>query len=238
MVERKTPIYIKIHNQMREWIISGKWSDGYKIPSERQLAIEFNVSRMTARQAINTLVSDGLLERRVGSGTFVTSRKVQERMSGVSSFTETVERSGKVPSSKLVSFYTKTASASEVEKLALSPKDKVVVLERIRYADGIPICFEEASIPEFLTKNLSRDLITKHLYKTLEDHGILQVAYADQTISAGWASESVAEMLKINRGDSLLILRQVTYSNDDQPFEYVRSKYVGERYEFYLRSTK
>lgn len=238
MANEKVPVYIKIHNQMREWIRKGKWLDGEKIPSERQLAETFNVSRMTARQAVNTLVSDGLLERRIGSGTYVSQGKVREKMSGVSSFTKTVERSGKIPSSRLVSYYEKTASDSEVEKLNLHPQDKVIVLERIRYADGVPICFEEATIPSSIAQDLSKEDITQQLYQTMEEEKNLVVGYAEQTISASWASESVADMLDINRGDSILILRQVTYSTDDTPFEYVRSKYVGERYEFYLRSTK
>lgn len=238
MADGKIPVYIEIHNQMREWITNGKWKDGEKIPSERKLAEEFNVSRMTARQAVNTLVTDGVLERRIGSGTFVSPEKVREKMSGVSSFTETVERSGKKPSSQLISYYTKTASNSEAEKLKINSKDKVIVLERIRFADGVPICFEEATIPESIAKGLSKTSISQHLYKTLEQQKNLQVGYSEQTISAGWASESVAEMLDINRGDSILMLRQVTYSKENKPFEYVRSKYVGERYEFYLRSTK
>lgn len=238
MPDGKIPVYIKIHNQMREWITQEKWQEGEKIPSERQLAKTFDVSRMTARQAVNTLVADGLLERRVGSGTYVSAKKVREKMSGVSSFTETVERSGKKPSSQLISYYVKAPSDSEAEKLKLEPEDKVIVLERVRYADGVPICFEEATIPASIAKGLSKESITKQLYQTLKEQGVLDVSYAEQTISAGWASEAVAEMLNINRGDSILMLRQVTYSQEDVPFEYVRAKYVGERYEFYLRSSK
>lgn len=238
MADQDTPIYIEIHNQMRQWITNGKWEPGDKIPSERQLALQFDVSRMTARQSVNTLVADGLLERRRGAGTFVSSNKVQESLTGVSSFTETVKRSGKEPTSKLVSYYIKTASASEVEKLHLDPYDKVLVLERIRYADGVAICFEEASIPMWAAQGLTKESISQQLYQTLEDEGILEVAYSDQTISAGWASESVADKLGINRGDSILNLRQITYSKEDRPFEYVRSKYVGDRYEIYIRSSK
>ena len=60
-----SPIYIKIHNQLRENIEDGKWKVGEKIPAERELAGQFNVSRMTLRQAIQELVDEGILERRV-----------------------------------------------------------------------------------------------------------------------------------------------------------------------------
>ena len=69
-----SPVYIQIHNQLRENIESGKWKVGQKIPAERELAASFDVSRMTLRQAIQALVDEGILERRVGSGTVVANR--------------------------------------------------------------------------------------------------------------------------------------------------------------------
>lgn len=237
-MKKNTPVYIQIHNTMREWISSERWKTGEKVPSERDLALEFDVSRMTVRQAINTLVTEGILERRVGSGTFVTPEKVREKMSGVSSFTETVERVGKTPSSKLISYYVKPASVSESEKLNIDLDEEVLVMERIRYADELPICYEEASIPNKFVKDLSKEEVTSHLYRTLEKMNGIQISYAEQTISATWASEAIAEMLNVKRGASVLQLRQITFSKDDIPFEYVRSQYVGERHEFFLRSNK
>ncbi len=237
-VPKKTPVYIQMHNQMREWINTREWEEGRKIPSERDLALQFDVSRMTARQAVNTLVDEGLLERRRGAGTFVALEKVRERMSGVPSFTETVERQGKQPASKLVAFHTKPASISEAEKLMIKHNEEVLIMERIRTADGIPICYEVATIPFKFVSDLSKTQITKQLFKTLEMEKGLRVERSEQTISATWASESIAEMLGIKRGSSVLRLRQVSYSQDGTPFEYVRSQYVGDRYEFFLEATK
>lgn len=238
MTDQELSVYIKIHNQMREQIKQGQWKEGQKIPSERNLADRYNVSRMTARAAINSLVADGLLERRVGSGTYVSVSKIKEKLNGLASFTETVEKLGKHPSSKLVAYYTKNANSSEVDKLQLQAGEKVLVLERVRYADQVPICYEQASIPNRIADQLNKESITSHLYQSLEEEGILQVAYADQTISASWANEAMADLLEINRGDPILSLRQVTYSQTGQAFEYVRSKYVGDRYEMVIRSSK
>jgi len=93
-----SPIYIQIHNQIKQAIEAGRWAVGDRIPSERELASQFDVSRMTLRQAIQTLVDEGILERRVGAGTFVANQKVQEKMSGVTSFTDLMLAQGKVPS--------------------------------------------------------------------------------------------------------------------------------------------
>ncbi len=67
--------YIQIHNDMKTKITTGAWQVGSRIPSERKLAEDYGVSRMTLRQAVQNLIDDGLLRRAVGSGTYVTSQK-------------------------------------------------------------------------------------------------------------------------------------------------------------------
>ena len=107
-------------------------------------------------------------------------------------------------------------------------------MERIRYADGVPICYETATIPEKLVTNFSRSEATKSLYNTLEERAGLVIGRAEQTVSAMLASEKVAEYLDVKRGAAILRLHQVSYAQDGTPFEYVRTQYVGERFEFYL----
>lgn len=82
LVAVSSPIYIQIHNDIKRAIEAGKWAVGDRIPSERELSRNFDVSRMTLRQAIQTLVDEGILERQVGSGTYVANQKVQENVRG------------------------------------------------------------------------------------------------------------------------------------------------------------
>lgn len=229
-----TPVYIQIHNQIRKEIEEGKWAVGERIPSERELSTFFNVSRMTLRQAIQTLVDEGILERKIGSGTFVARQKVQEQMSGIDSFTDIMLSQGRKPTSKTVSYHVKPASFSEAEKLQLEEETSVLRMERIRYADGIPICFEVATIPFHLVESLSKPEVTRSLYKTLELEKGLVIGRAEQTVSAMLASEKISEYLDIKRGEAVLRLKQISYFVDGKPFEYVRTQYVGNRFEFYL----
>ncbi|WP_277630708.1 GntR family transcriptional regulator [Atopococcus tabaci] len=236
-MQKRTPIYIQIHNQLREMIRDGYWKVGDRIPSERDLAIRFDVSRMTVRQAVQTLVEEGILERRVGAGTFVSAEKVQEKMSTFQSFTEIISQQGQKPSSKVVSYHVKPASNSEAEKLHLEENAEVLQMERIRYADGTPICLEVASIPYHMVSSLSKKQVTQSLYHTLETEKGISLERAEQTISATLASERVAELLDMKRGEAILRLRQVSYSKDNTPFEYVRTQYAGERFEFYVEGS-
>lgn len=234
MVAVSSPIYIQIHNDIKRAIEAGKWAVGDRIPSERELSRNFDVSRMTLRQAIQTLVDEGILERQVGSGTYVANQKVQEKMSGVTSFTDLMLTQGKQPTSKTISYHVMNPSLSEAEKLKLNEDNQVLRMERIRYGDDVPICFEVATVPEKLVDGLSKKEVTSSLYRALEDKKQLSPGKAQQTVSAMSASERIAEYLSIKRGDAILRLRQVTYLQDGTPFEYVRTQYVGERFEFYL----
>lgn len=229
-----SPVYIQIHNQIKQDVENGKWRVGQRIPAERELAEQFEVSRMTLRQAIQTLVDDGILERHVGSGTFVANRKVQEKMSGVTSFTDLMLSAGKTPSSKTISYHVTTPSQSEIERLQLKKDQKVLRMERIRYGSDMPICYEVTAVPADLIEDFSKEEVTSSLYKTLEVKAGLYPGRAIQTVSAMSASEKIAEYLEIRRGEALLRLRQISYLQDGRPFEYTHTQYVGDRFEFVL----
>ena len=225
------PMYIRIHNQIKRDIENHVYKVGDRIPAERQLAVKFGVSRMTLRQAIKTLEDEGILERRLGSGTYVASQKVQEKMSGIMSFTEITEANGQVPSSKLISYQVGQPSLSEKERLKLKTNMNVLRMERIRYADQTPICHEVVTVPYDLVKNDSKENISTHLYETLEKNN-LQIGRVTEHISAAIANENDARLLKTKKGEALITRRQVTELADGRPFEYTRACYVAERFEF------
>jgi GntR family transcriptional regulator len=227
-------VYIRIHDEIKGEIENGVWKVGDRLPSERELSETFGVSRMTLRQAIQTLSEEGILDRRVGSGTYVASQKVQEMMKGTTSFTEIMLAQNRVPSSRTLAYFVAKPSISEMEKLQLEAGEDILRMERIRYADGLPICYEVASIPYRLVEEFSKSEVTSHFYKTLEEKGEYKIGEAEQTISAMLASEKVSDYLNVKRGAAILRLRQVSYLEDKTPFEYVRSQYVGSRFEFYL----
>lgn len=229
------PAYIRIHDTIKHDIDKGVWEIGQRLPSERDLADDFGVSRMTLRQAINLLTEEGILDRRVGSGTYVASHRVQDKMRGTTSFTEIIRSQHKIPSSKLISYQKKLASETEINQLQLTSTDYVIRMERIRYADEVPLVFEVASIPEKLICHVNREAVTEHFFQTLIENGH-EIGKSQQTIYAKNASDRVAKFLNISKGHAVLALTQVSYFTDGQPFEYVRSQYVGDRFEFYLEN--
>lgn len=229
------PAYIQIHDQIKAEIDQKIWKIGQRLPSERDLAEKFQVSRMTLRQAITLLVEEGVLERRVGSGTFVASTRVQEKMRGTTSFTEIMKSQGKIPSTQVISYKRTIPSLQEVDKLGIDKTDTIVRMERVRYADGVPVVYEVASIPEKFIKNFKKEEVTSHFFQTMEEHGY-RIGKSQQTIYARLAKEKIAHYLEIPKGHAILGLTQVSYLDNGTAFEYVKSQYVGERFEFYLEN--
>lgn len=225
------PMYIRIHNQIKRNVENKTYKVGQRIPAERQLAEQFHVSRMTLRQAIKTLEDEGILERRLGSGTYVANQKVQEKMSGVMSFTEIMKSNGQVPSNKLISYRVTKPSLSEKEQLKLTDEDKVLRMERIRFGDSIPICYEVVTIPHEIIAKFSKKDISTSLYETLEKGGY-QLGNVIEYIGASVANESDAKLLEMHKGDALVTRRQVTELKDGRPFEYTHAFYVADRFEF------
>ena len=107
-------------------------------------------------------------------------------------------------------------------------------MERVRYGNDEPIAFEVASIPASLVDGLARESLTNSLYRTLSEQRGLRIGHAQQTVTAAAVTERVAEYLAIKRGDPVLVMRQLTFDTAGKPFEYVRTQYVGSRFEFFL----
>lgn len=230
-----TAIYIQIHDEIKHQIETGLFEVGQRLPSERVMAEQFGVSRMTLRQAVTSLVEEGILTRHVGSGTYVASDRVREKMRGTTSFTEIVQNLGKTPSSRVLSYQKTKANEVECDKLQLKKGAQIIRMERIRYADDLPICYEVASIPYRLIEDFARNDIANHFYETLANSG-KKIGRSEQIISAKIVNKEIANFLSIKQSSAILALTQISYfaNSDETPFEYVLSQYVGERFEFYL----
>ncbi|MBC2146952.1 GntR family transcriptional regulator [Listeria booriae] len=229
------PIYIQIQSEIKQKIEDGTWQVGKAIPAERQLAEMFHVSRMTVRQAIQGLVDDTILQRRVGAGTFIAEKKMTEHLEAVTSFTNLMIHEGKVPSSRIVSYGIRPASTQEREALQLPENSNVMRIERIRYGDKIPILFEIVVVPENIASLLTKEDIMESLYEVILSKLGQNIGEAEQIMEAALVSEKVAPYLDVKMGSPVMKLRQITFLQDGRPFEFTRSQYVGNRFQFVAR---
>ena len=141
------PLYFQIQRALMEKIQSGELSEGDPLASEEELSRYYQVSRMTARQALHGLKTSGYAFSEKGRGTFVTRPKLEKNIMHLQGFTEEMRQRGMKPSSKLLEQSVITPNEDLMQRLKLSAGDKVVHLRRLRLADGVPMAIENSHIP-------------------------------------------------------------------------------------------
>ncbi|MDF2790312.1 MAG: phosphonate metabolism transcriptional regulator PhnF, partial [Neobacillus sp.] len=172
------PIYHQLEEYIKQQIENGLLVEEAVIPSEREYAERFQISRMTVRQAINNLVSEGYLKRQKGRGTFVNKKKVEQELQGMTSFTEDMLSRGMSPSSTLLSFQIIPADKKTATDLRIEVNNFVYKIKRIRLADSAPMALETAYIPVELVPGLTEENSNLSLYQYIEEHLSLSISEA------------------------------------------------------------
>lgn len=229
------PIYYQLESHIKELIETGIIPPGDSIPSEREYAEKYEISRMTVRQAINSLVNQGLLYRKKGSGTFVSDKKIEQPLQGLTSFTEDMKKRGFVPSSKLIHFEIVPATSFIANELKISEYAPVYEIKRIRMADEVPMAYETNYLSANLVKGLTEADVNASLYAFIEGKLNLHIASAEQMIESTKASSEDAKLLQINKDHPMLLIQRNTYLKDGTPLEVVKSLYRGDRYKFFIK---
>jgi GntR family transcriptional regulator len=228
------PRYYQLKEIMREKIASGEWKPGDLIPSERELGEKYGISRMTARQAITDLVNEGLFYREQGKGTFVSHRKVTQQLMRLTGFTEDIRARGQLPGTKVLSASMRPADETTAERLRIKPQEMIFYLQRLRLADGEPLALELSQLHfPGCERLLEENLQENSLYRLLETQYGLPLMEAEQELEAGLAGNEESQLLKVPSGSAVLFIRRTTYTDRNQPIEYARSVYRGNKYTFY-----
>jgi len=229
------PLYVQIKHYVRLNIQKGVFRVNTRIPSERQLAQQFSVNRLTVSKALKELAQEGMIYSRVGKGSYVCPPKINQTLQSLSSFTEEMKRRGQRASSRVLHAEIEPAGEEVAEALSILPGAEVVVLVRLRLADDDVIALEKSHILNALCPGilLHHDFSCESLYHVLREEYGLRMTYAHQTIEAQVANDTDHRMLETKGGAPILSIVRVTYNDQDQPFEYVRSAYRGDRYRFY-----
>ena len=230
--ESPVPMYVQIEEHLKRRMKQGEFTVGTAIPSERELTEMFDVSRMTVRQSIMNLVTEGLLYREKGRGTFVAAPKMEQPLSGLTSFTEDMLSRGMEPGTKLISFKKVVAEDDIAQALQLIVGDQVFAVKRIRYADHEPMAIERSYLPVKIVPELDLNRVEGSLYSFIEQHKELSISHALQSMEATLVNKEDAEFLQIDVPAAVIVIERVSYLTDEIPFEIVRSTYRADRYKF------
>lgn len=219
--------YREIERHLRELVAAG--SPGEALPSEAELCSQFSVSRMTVRQALQDLTTEGSIVRQRGRGTFIGQRPVHRRPGLFLSFTEEMARRGLAATSRVLQAGLDAARPVESLELQLPPGGQIVRLVRVRLADGVPVALEDAALRPEHAGLLAEDLTAGSLHAALRERGLVAKRSLG-TITARLARPTEVEALDLPPSAALLVEVRLLFDQRDEPFERTETRYVAERY--------
>jgi GntR family transcriptional regulator len=228
------PAYQRIQGKIRKTIETGGLRPGDAVPSERELARIHDVSLMTARHALASLEHEGAVERRRGVGTFVAAPKIH--FNKLMSYTEQMGSRSLNACSKVLLAKIIDDEQDVNARLALSPKSKVVKIERLRHAADEPFAPETCYLSAAQFSGLvGAPLQRESLFATLERNYNIELGYADEEVDATAADQRTAELLGVPKREPLLRIRQVIYSTKGVVILYVIGMYRSDRHNLVIR---
>ncbi|MCC7452454.1 MAG: GntR family transcriptional regulator [Anaerolineae bacterium] len=231
------PLYVQIQQALIQEIRQGRYDSDGRLPSERELSERFNVSRMTARQALQSLLQKGWAYTQAGKGTYIRRLSFRQDLARLTSFSEDMRALGLEPRSKTVKAHRIHANDTVAACLRIDTGTTVIELQRVRLANRLPVAIETCYLIDTLVPGLldKYDFSHESLYNILQHDYGFTLDRADQTIRAGIATRDEAELLAITdeKHPVVLQLSRVTYTPHDRPVEYVYSVYRAAFYEFH-----
>jgi len=234
--ERTRPRSARVRDELTQRIGRGTLPAGSRLPSEPALATELGVSRATLREALRALESEGLVRRMWGAGTFVAEpRRVTNSLDLNFGVTDAIRSAGMAAGITDARHSIEPATVSEAVRLGVEPGSDVLVVERVRTADGKPVVFSRDILPAWLfasRNQLADQLLTRSIYEVLEaDLGIV-IHHGVANFRPVRADVTIAHKLGIRRGDLLLALWQVDFSDENMPLLSSYEYHLADAFEF------
>ena len=235
-LQRNSPIAMhrQLAQHLRDAITTGVSKQGDRIATEQELSQKYGVSRITARQAVIQLVSESLLVRRQGKGTFVTARPVKHDLVELHGFFDELVARGVNPEIQLLEFSKQAAPARVSEKLQ-SDNKQVTYWKRLYCRNGEPFAVAWVYLAPQLV-GVTRALAEKHTsYHIIESLRQLKIAHADISIRAQLSDTKTRKLLRMPPGTPLIALERVSYLADNTPIEYALYCAHADSYEYTFR---
>jgi GntR family transcriptional regulator len=221
------PLWAQLAGELRQRLARGEFDAAF--PTEAELRKEYDVSRHTVREAIRRLGADGLLERHRGRGTRVTRSTLEQPLQSLYSLARTIEDQGFAEHSDVLRLEVAT-DPEAAQRLDLPPADRLIVIERLRYAGDEPLALDRSWLPARVARPLLRiDLRHGSLYDALAVHCNAPVTGGTERIRPVVPNRSERALLQLPQREAALLIDRVAMVGE-QPVEWRRSLMRGDRY--------
>ncbi|MEI0563963.1 GntR family transcriptional regulator [Brachyspira pulli] len=236
--DKMTPLYIQVKNFIKEEYVN-KLEHGDNIPTELELMEHFNVSRITVRKAVNELIKEQVLVKRQGKGTFVIRQKIEKKIVINSmrnkpvALSDLFTSSGHIVTSKIINISLSNADKDMQSYLMLDESDKVIVIDRIRTIDNIPM-YEK----NYLSYNkypflLDGKFESDSLYKTLNKNNVFPAYVVRWYLEADIAG-NIGKLLSVKYGEPLLIQKVIVAENENNMIHFTEQYFIASKFKFIL----
>jgi GntR family transcriptional regulator len=228
-----TPLYAQLKQSILNALSDGTLKPGDKLPTEEELCERFAISRPVVRQAYSELISEGIISRVKGKGSFIREKEIQSHFfQELSTFDDEMKRVGMTPSTKVIS--------KEIIKdkkfqdlLQLGPQDDVLHIRFLYLGNNIPMVISDTYVPcVYFPDLINKDLDKRPLYHIFESDYNRYIVMARRTFDAIIVSDQGAGLLKVAKGSAIYEVKTIATDMDDRILEYSRAGYPGERNSF------
>ncbi len=226
------PLYYQIVSDIKQQIKDGVLLPGDKLPAENTLSQTYQVSRVTVRKALDDLCALGLTERRPNRGHFV-ARIKDDRKNGKRSLHDTLLSSGRVPTSRILSMTTEPASPSQSRHFGIPQGEPVILIHRVRYADGVPFALEHIYLPGDLFEGINPwELENSSMIRIMEEEFHIEIAYSTQTLNPKVPTAQQAELLELKSRKPLLAISSDIVNKDGRVVKHTETLFVADVVEY------
>jgi GntR family transcriptional regulator len=230
-MRRSRPLYQQVRERLLDRISSGELKVGDRLEPEVELAVAYNVSRATMRNAIRDLVQEGLLTRRPGVGTMIIRSAPEVRSSNLDPLLESLAETNEDAQLLVLDAQIIQPSQAVAEALQLEPDEKALHVFRICKIDGATLAVGHTYLPASLGISAAEARVAP-FYDLLERTYRSPLSYGDDRVSAAGASGETAKLLGIKSGTPVLVINRVSHDGSGVPLEYTEVTFRSDSYRY------
>lgn len=225
-------IFLDVAKKIKKRVDDKIYIPGQRLPSEYDMAAEFNVSRLTVRKAIEFLCQRNVLVKEKGKGTYVMKHsKIPSGQQGLVGFAEAAKEQGKTARTDILSIDYRVKVPKEIMTYFKGyEKEHFVRILRKRCLENDPLVLEEAYVLERYIQESTEEELKYSLFQIMEQ--TVEIGYSHQEIEAILANRTTAKALEIKENQPVLLVYSMTYTPSSQPLLYSISHYRADRYSF------